>query len=113
MAHTKQQGAANRHIRRPGKRLGVKVFGSETVKSGNIIIRQKGSKFHAGKNTDMGNDFTIFATAAGTVHFKMMTGSHRGQSKVEVIPFEEVKEIKEVKETKTAAKPEVKAVTKK
>jgi large subunit ribosomal protein L27 len=86
MAHTKQQGAANRHIRRPGKRLGVKKFGSEFVKSGNIIIRQKGTKTHSGKNTDIGKDFTIFATADGILNFKKMTGQHRGQSIVEVIP---------------------------
>lgn len=86
MAHTKQQGAANRHLRRPGKRLGVKKFGGEVVQSGNIIIRQKGSKFHSGKNTDIGKDFTIFATAEGTVQFKEMTGSHRGQKRIEVEP---------------------------
>ncbi len=91
MAHTKSQGAANRHIRRPGKRLGLKVFGSETVKSGNIIVRQKGSKFHSGKGTDMGKDFTIFATEEGVVNFKKMTGSHRGQSEVQVLPAKETK----------------------
>lgn len=86
MAHTKQQGAANRHVKRPGKRLGLKKFGGELVKSGNIIVRQKGSKFHEGKNTDMGKDFTIYATEAGIVNFKEMTGSHRGQKRIEVEP---------------------------
>lgn len=86
MAHTKQQGAANRHIRRPGKRLGIKKFGSEFVKSGNIIIRQKGTKTHPGKNTDMGKDFTIFATEEGFINYKKMTGKHRGQNIVEVLP---------------------------
>lgn len=84
MAHTKQQGAANRHIRRPGKRLGVKVFGGESIRAGGIIIRQKGTKFHTGKNTKIGNDFTIFATEDGTVSFKNMTGKHQGQKEVEV-----------------------------
>jgi large subunit ribosomal protein L27 len=88
MAHTKQQGAANRHVVHPGKRLGVKKFGGELVRSGNIIVRQKGSKFHEGKNTDMGNDFTIFATADGTVSFRNMTGSHREQKLVDVLPEE-------------------------
>ena len=87
MAHTKQQGAANRHIRRPGKRLGVKKFASETVRSGNIIIKQKGTKFHSGKNTDIGKDFTIFATTDGVLNFKKMTGNHRGQSMIEVLPM--------------------------
>jgi large subunit ribosomal protein L27 len=70
MAHTKQQGAANRHIRRPGKRLGVKRFGDEYVKPGMIIVRQKGTKFHPGNNVDMGKDFTIFATVLGKVKFR-------------------------------------------
>jgi len=91
MAHTKQQGAANRHVRRPGKRLGVKKFGSEIVKSGNIIVKQKGTKFHSGKNTDIGKDFTIFATAEGILNFKKMTGRHRGQSIIEVLPQEPAK----------------------
>lgn len=89
MAHTKQQGAANRHVRRPGKRLGVKKFGGEVVIPGNIIVRQKGSKFHNGENTKMGKDFTIYATETGTVDFKEMTGSHRGQKRVEVKPVTE------------------------
>jgi large subunit ribosomal protein L27 len=87
MAHTKQQGGANRHVRRPGKRLGVKKYGSEFVKSGNIIVRQKGTKFHSGKNTDIGKDFTIFATESGILNYKKMTGNHRGQSIIEVLPI--------------------------
>lgn len=88
MAHTKQQGAANRHVRRPGKRLGLKKFGGENVIAGNIIVKQKGSKFHSGDNTKMGKDFTIYATGTGVVNFKEMTGAHRGQKKVEVKPSE-------------------------
>jgi large subunit ribosomal protein L27 len=91
MAHTKQQGAANRHIRRPGKRLGVKKFGSESVKAGNIIVKQKGTKFHSGKNTGIGKDFTIFATTEGVLNFKKMTGIHRGQSIIEVLPKDKPK----------------------
>ena len=86
MAHTKQKGAANRHVRHPGKRLGIKVFGGEHVISGNILLRQKGSKFHIGLNTGMGKDFTIFATAEGFVNYKKMTQKHRGQNVVEVLP---------------------------
>ena len=86
MAHTKQQGAANRHVKVAGKRLGVKKFGNEFVKPGNIIIRQNGTKFHSGKNTDIGKNFTIFATAEGLINFKKMTGRHRGQSLVQVLP---------------------------
>lgn len=84
MAHTKQQGGANKHVKRPGQRLGVKVFGGETIRSGGIIVRQKGTKFHSGKNTKLGKDFTVFATADGTVKFTNMTDKHAGQKKIEV-----------------------------
>lgn len=103
MAHTKQQGAASRHVVHPGKRLGLKKFGGEYVKNGNIIVRQKGSLFHEGKNTDMGNDFTIFAVADGIVSFRNMTGTHRGQKFVDVTPVEALPK----------AKPEVLAKDKK
>jgi large subunit ribosomal protein L27 len=86
MAHTKQQGAANRHIRRPGKRLGVKRFGSEFVNAGSIIVRQKGTKYHVGLNTGIGKDFTIFALVTGLVGFRDMGGSHQGQKFVDVLP---------------------------
>ena len=72
MAHTKQQGAANRHIRRPGKRLGVKRFGDEYVKAGMIIVRQKGTKFHPGNNVAMGKDFTIYSKILGKVKFRKL-----------------------------------------
>jgi large subunit ribosomal protein L27 len=88
MAHTKQQGAANRHIKRPGRRLGVKLFGGEVVKSGSIIIRQKGTKYHPGLNVYMGKDFTISSKMAGKVAFRDMSGPHRGQKYVDVVPAE-------------------------
>ena len=87
MAHTKQQGAANRHVKRPGRRLGVKRFGDEIVKSGMILIRQKGTKFHPGQNTDMGKDYTIFATAPGKVNFRKL----QDKRIVDVLPIKEVK----------------------
>ena len=109
MAHTKSQGAANRHIRRPGKRLGVKIYGGEVVRSGNIIIRQKGSKFHSGTGTSMGNDFTIFAVTEGVVYFKRMSGGHRGQNEIQVLPAEKVFKITAKGVKTTVAKTEVKA----
>lgn len=87
MAHTKQQGAANRHVKRPGRRLGVKRFGDEIVKSGMILIRQKGTKFHPGQNTDMGKDYTIFATAPGKVNFRRL----QDKRIVDVLPIKPVK----------------------
>lgn len=86
MAHTKSQGAANRTVNVAGKRLGVKRYAGEIVKPGNIIIRQRGTKFHPGVNTDLGRDHTIFATADGVVEFKTMTGFKRGRKSVHVIP---------------------------
>jgi len=86
MAHTKAQGAAKRTVNIPGKRLGIKKYAGEQAINGNIIVRQRGSKFHPGKNTRMGKDFTIFATADGEVQFRDMTGSHRGQKYVDVVP---------------------------
>ena len=59
---------------RPGKRLGVKVFGGQKVKTGSIIVRQRGTKFHLGEGVGMGKDFTIFALKNGKVNFKIKHG---------------------------------------
>ncbi|MBN1915441.1 50S ribosomal protein L27 [Candidatus Dojkabacteria bacterium] len=85
MAHTKQQGAASRTVNVEGKRLGVKRFGGQFVHNGTIIVRQKGTKFHPGKNTDIGRDFTIFATQDGYVSFRNMTGYKRDKKYVDVL----------------------------
>jgi len=69
MAHTKSQGKTNQKSNRPGQRRGVKVFGSQTIKVGEIIIRQVGSSFHAGEGTKTGKDFTIYAMRPGIVKF--------------------------------------------
>jgi len=82
MAHTKQQGAANRHVKRPGKRLGVKRFGDEIVKPGMIIVRQRGTKFHPGLNTEIGKDHTLFSKVYGQVKFK----NQKDKNIVDVIP---------------------------
>jgi large subunit ribosomal protein L27 len=74
MAHTKAQGsvAGNRDSR--PKRLGVKVYGGAKVKSGGIIVRQKGNKFFAGENVSTGKDFTLFSLIAGVVSFRTLHG---------------------------------------
>ena len=70
MAH-KKAGGSSRHGRdSAGRRLGVKKFGGEVVISGNIIVRQRGTKFHPGTNVGLGKDHTIFATKDGKVFFK-------------------------------------------
>ena len=70
MAHKKSGGSSSNGRDSIGRRLGVKKFGGESVISGNIIIRQRGTKFHPGNNVGMGKDHTIFATSDGKVEFK-------------------------------------------
>ncbi len=69
-----------------GKRLGVKKFAGEAVRNGNIIVRQRGSVYHPGKNTKMGKDFSIYAVADGEVSFRRMTGHKRGKYYIDVSP---------------------------
>lgn len=70
MAHKKAGGSSRNGRDSAGRRLGVKKFGGEHVISGNIIARQRGTKFHPGVNVGMGKDHTIFATTEGQVEFK-------------------------------------------
>ena len=68
---TKKAGGSSRNGRdSAGRRLGVKKFGGENVLAGNIIVRQRGTKFHPGDNVGIGKDHTIFATTNGKVTFK-------------------------------------------
>lgn len=69
MAHKKAGGSTRNGRDSVSKRLGVKIFGGEAVKAGNIIVRQRGTRFHAGENVGMGKDHTLFATADGKVEF--------------------------------------------
>ena len=70
MAHKTGGGSTRKNKDSISKRLGVKVFGGGKVQSGSIIIRQKGNKFFPGAGTKQGNDYTIFAVAAGRVEFR-------------------------------------------
>lgn len=75
MAHKKATGSkANQSSNVPGKRLGLKVFGDQKVKNGEIIIRQIGNKFFPGTNVGQGKDFTLFAKKDGTVVFSSKYG---------------------------------------
>ncbi len=69
MAHKKGQGSVRNGRDSVSKRLGVKKFGSETVIAGNIIVRQRGTRFRAGANVGVGRDHTLFALTDGTVKF--------------------------------------------
>ncbi len=70
MAHKKAGGSTRNGRDSESKRLGVKKFGGESVIAGNIIIRQRGTQYHAGLNVGLGKDHTIYALAEGTVHFR-------------------------------------------
>jgi len=70
MAHKKGQGATRNGRDSNPQYRGVKLYGGQIAKAGSIIVRQCGTKFFAGNNVGMGRDFTLFATAAGTVQFK-------------------------------------------
>jgi large subunit ribosomal protein L27 len=70
MAHKKAGGSSRNGRDSAGKRLGVKIFGGQVVVPGNIIVRQRGTKFHPGNGVDMGLDHTIFATNEGRVEFR-------------------------------------------
>jgi len=89
MAHKKAGGSSRNGRDSAGRRLGVKKFGSEAVVAGNIIIRQRGTQTHAGRNVGMGKDHTIFATAEGQVKF------HKGLKQrtfISVLPVAEAAE---------------------
>lgn len=70
MAHKKGAGSTRNGRDSESKRLGVKVFGGQDAIAGNIIVRQRGTKHHPGKNVGMGKDHTLFALSDGTVEFK-------------------------------------------
>ena len=73
MAHVKAGATTKGNRDSISKRLGVKLYGGMKAKTGSIIIRQRGTKFHAGTGTMLGRDHTIFAAKEGTVSFKKMT----------------------------------------
>lgn len=87
MAHKKGVGSSKNGRESESKRLGVKIFGGETCKAGNIIIRQRGTAFHPGENMGIGKDHTLFALVDGTVNFKV---GKLNRKYVSVVPTESV-----------------------
>jgi large subunit ribosomal protein L27 len=83
MAHKKGGGSTKNGRDSQSKRLGVKRFGGEFVIPGNIIVRQRGTQFHPGKNVGIGRDYTIFATAEGYVVFERFG---RNRKRISVLP---------------------------
>lgn len=85
MAHKKAGGSSRNGRDSAGKRLGVKKFGGEAVIAGNIIIRQRGTKWHPGTGVGLGRDYTIFATVPGRVEFRK---GFKNRTFVSVVPAE-------------------------
>jgi large subunit ribosomal protein L27 len=83
MAHKKAGGSSRNGRDSAGRRLGVKKFGGEIVVPGNILVRQRGTKFHPGHNVGQGRDHTLFAMIEGAVEFHTST---RGRTYVSVAP---------------------------
>lgn len=91
MAHKKAGGSTSLGRDSQSQRLGVKLYGGQLAKRGDIIIRQRGTKYHPGQNVKLGNDDTIFATAPGVVKFlkkkvKKFTGKLKLTTIVNVVP---------------------------
>ena len=86
MAHKKGQGSSRNGRDSNPQYRGVKKFGGETVRAGNIIVRQLGTKFHPGENVGLGKDYTLFALTDGVVRFHR--GGKRNRKFVSVVPAE-------------------------
>ena len=86
MAHKKGAGSSRNGRESESKRLGVKLFGGQVAKAGNIIVRQRGTRHYAGLNVGMGKDHTLFALVDGTIEFKKKKNN---RSYVSVIPATE------------------------
>ncbi len=82
MAHKKGEGSVKNGRDSHSKRLGVKLFGGQVCKAGNIIVRQRGTQFHPGENVGIGKDHTIFSLIDGVVTFKV----RKGKKYISVLP---------------------------
>lgn len=89
MAHKKGAGSSHNGRESQSKRLGVKVYGGQFARAGNIIVRQRGTKHNPGLNVDIGKDHTLFALVDGTVEFRKRKDN---RSYVSVVPFEKPQE---------------------
>ncbi len=86
MSKTAAAGSVKITMNVPGKRLGVKKFASQIVRNGNIIVKQRGTAYHAGKNTKVARDHSIYAISDGVVKFRKLTGYKRGAYAIDVLP---------------------------
>lgn len=102
MAHKKGVGSSDNGRDSHSNRLGVKLFGGELAKAGNIIVRQRGTRYHAGDHVGMGKDHTLFALKAGTVTYRK---GRKDRTFISVLPFDLEVEEKVAKVTKAKAAP--------
>ena len=86
MAHKKAGGSSRNGRDSAGRRLGIKLFGGEQVMAGNILARQRGTKWHPGQNVGIGRDHTLFAKIDGRVEFRTKT---KGRTYVSIVPMTE------------------------
>lgn len=93
MAHKKAGGSSRNGRDSPGQRMGVKRFGGQTVRAGNILVRQKGTRIHPGEHVGMGRDYTLFALVDGMVKF-----ARKGRDKkvVAIVPVPAPSQVAEV-----------------
>jgi large subunit ribosomal protein L27 len=85
MAHKKAGGSSRNGRDSQGQRRGVKVFGGETVRAGNILVRQLGTRIHPGKNVGMGRDYTLFALVDGVVRYER---KDKERKRVTILPVQ-------------------------
>jgi large subunit ribosomal protein L27 len=101
MAHKKGVGSSDNGRDSLSKRLGVKMFGGQQAIAGNILVRQRGTRFHAGNNVGVGKDFTLFALADGTVAFKK---GMKNRTFVHILPGETIAVASQAKATVSTSK---------
>jgi large subunit ribosomal protein L27 len=87
LAHKKGQGSSRNGRDSEGRRLGVKKFEGQFVKAGNILARQRGTKYHVGKNVGLGRDFTLYALADGYVKFETWSKNRKDRKRISVVPL--------------------------
>jgi large subunit ribosomal protein L27 len=86
MAHKKAGGSSRNGRDSAGQRRGVKRYGGQVVRAGNILVRQLGTKFHPGDNVGLGRDYTLFALVDGTVAYEKYTRNRKVKTRVHVVP---------------------------
>jgi len=104
MAHKKGMGSTRNGRESESKRLGVKIFGGQTARAGNILVRQRGTKFHPGRNVGIGKDHTLFALSEGIVVFRKRQGNRKFVSVVDETIYNELLSGKDMQQATLDAK---------